>query len=430
MYLQRRRRKWYALHDIPQDVQKALGRVRFCQSLDTEDRSTAERRAAPLKVRWLGEIKQARTGNGDHIEQDAQFWRRLLKDTTDEDERDLIVEQIMSEGRDRAETAAAKAGFVDHREPGYEELPAVQESRRFVAVATGALVRFDEHLDEYIASLTNHEAKTVAMKQATIRKFCEGFQYIADVERKGVQRWVNQQVQQNGKKPATVRRDLGDIRGYWTYLQSVEAASDSVLPFEKLTLPKLGKAANGDTREPFEAADVVKLWKAAKAREDHQLADLIELAMWTGARIEELCALKVEKVGRDYFDVEDAKTAAGWRRVPIHSKLKKTVARLAKASTDSYLVSGLGVNKYGDRSGAIGKRFGTLKTSLGFQKDKHVFHSIRKTVATLLENAGVPEGVAADIIGHEKPNITYGLYSGGANMATKRKAIEKLRYPL
>ena len=60
---------------------------------------------------------------------------------------------------------------------------------------------------------------------------------------------------------------------------------------------------------------------------------------------------------------------------------------------------------------------------------EHVFHSIRRTVATLLENAGLAEGVAADIIGHEKPTMTYGLYSGGASLEVKREAIEKLSYP-
>jgi hypothetical protein len=29
--------------------------------------------------------------------------------------------------------------------------------------------------------------------------------------------------------------------------------------------------------------------------------------------------------------------------------------------------------------------------------------------ATLLENVGIPEGVAADIIGHDKTTMTYGL---------------------
>ena len=72
--------------------------------------------------------------------------------------------------------------------------------------------------------------------------------------------------------------------------------------------------------------------------------------------------------------------------------------------------------------------FGLLKTRLGFGPE-HVFHSIRKTVATLLEDAQCPEGIAADIIGHDKPTMTYGLYSGGSSIATRREWIEKaVRY--
>ena len=92
-----------------------------------------------------------------------------------------------------------------------------------------------------------------------------------------------------------------------------------------------------------------------------------------------------------------------------------------------YVLAKLTANKYGDRSGAVGKRFGRLKKRLGFGP-AHVFHSIRKTVTTQLENAGVPENVAADLLGHDKPRITYGLYSGGTSLAVKAKALAKLAY--
>jgi len=46
----------------------------------------------------------------------------------------------------------------------------------------------------------------------------------------------------------------------------------------------------------------------------------------------------------------------------------------------------------------------------------------------MLENAGVVENVAADIIGHDKPTMTYGLYSGGNSWAVKRATIEKFGY--
>lgn len=68
-----------------------------------------------------------------------------------------------------------------------------------------------------------------------------------------------------------------------------------------------------------------------------------------------------------------------------------------------------------------------LKTKLGFKRT-HVFHSIRNTVSTLLDQAGAQESIAADILGHEKKTMTYGLYSGGSSMAQKIEAIEKINY--
>jgi len=55
----------------------------------------------------------------------------------------------------------------------------------------------------------------------------------------------------------------------------------------------------------------------------------------------------------------------------------------------------------------------SVKKELGFGR-VDVFHSIRKTVVTILENAGVPENVVADIVGHEKATMTYGLYTNGS----------------
>ena len=68
-----------------------------------------------------------------------------------------------------------------------------------------------------------------------------------------------------------------------------------------------------------------------------------------------------------------------------------------------------------------------MKSANGFGK-QHVFHSIRKTVVTILENAGVAENVVADIVGHEKTTMTFGLYSGGVSLAVKRNALDKLAY--
>jgi hypothetical protein len=127
------------------------------------------------------------------------------------------------------------------------------------------------------------------------------------------------------------------------------------------------------------------------------------------------------------ISIVDAKTESGKRIIPIHENILPKIKNLIDTSTDEYLISGLTFNQFKDRSNAVGKQFGRLKTKHGFD-DLHVFHSIRKTVTTILENSGVSENIAADILGHEKPRITYGLYSGGTNLEVKREAINKISF--
>ena len=76
------------------------------------------------------------------------------------------------------------------------------------------------------------------------------------------------------------------------------------------------------------------------------------------------------------------------------------------------------------RSSAISKRFGRLNTRLGYRQNQ-VFHSFRDTAMTMFEQADVPENIAMDIVGHEKPNITFGHYSGGTSMEQKYDAVCK-----
>lgn len=430
MYLQLRRRLWYALHEIPTDVRPVLGKPRFCRSLETENQKTAERRAAILEQRWKREIEQARGKAIDPLEDDARYWQRVLREAP-EDEKPVILDMISDEAQEMVERAAERAGVTDWKDPAIYELAAHEDAGRFYALATGKLTRMDEHLDEWLATLTN-EAKSKDMKKSTVLKFAERFPYVQDVKRKDVQRWVNGLVQEEGKKAATVRRALSEVRGYWAYLMSIEIIPEDILPFEKLSLPKDGaKEAVRDERRAFTPEDVVALIRAAEAKGDTQLADLIRLGMWTGARLEELCALKIASVHAGYFEVEDAKTAAGWRRVPIHPKLAPTLACLIEASKkakDEYVMAGLTPNKYMDRSNAIGKRFGRLKSDAKFGS-QYVFHSIRHTVATMFKSLRVEEAIAADILGHEHDRITYGRYGDATYWKTLVDVVGLLDYP-
>ena len=64
---------------------------------------------------------------------------------------------------------------------------------------------------------------------------------------------------------------------------------------------------------------------------------------------------------------------------------------------------------------------------MGFER-RYIFHSFRKTVVTQLEQAGISENLIADIVGHHKPRITYGLYRSGSSLEQKLKEINSIKY--
>src|SRR5690606_27628255 len=108
----------------------------------------------------------------------------------------------------------------------------------------------------------------------------------------------------------------------WRYLQDIEKAPGELQPFVVPSFSK--KGSNGKTTtgkggwEPFTPEEVVALLRAAIEKEDYELAELIRLGMYSGARIEELCALKVADCTSEVFTITDSKTNAGIRQVPVH----------------------------------------------------------------------------------------------------------------
>lgn len=204
-------------------------------------------------------------------------------------------------------------------------------------------------------------------------------------------------------------------------------------PFLGHELPngkKKGKKKE-DKRLAFKVDEIKKLYDFAISKKKNQVALTIKIAGYTGCRIEEICRLTkshiVAENGISSLYIEEGKTDASIRKIPIHSDLKPLIEELANNAdkNDGYLIKGSTGNKYGNRSNSIGKTFGRLKTELGYDS-RHVFHSIRKTVATVLEHNDVKPLVIVSIMGHETGTITFDIYSEGASAKQKLDAIKTL----
>lgn len=418
-YVEQRRRGWYFVIDIPLKLRSLYDRKkRIVQSLGTDSRSEAVIRAKPLTAKFKAEFEAYRTGRSplsiDFISQVFE-WRQDYKAAASQPELKSMYDDALE----------------DHAAQLAKIMP--KQADALQGLIRSEFILVTEHLDAFVSFQKQRvEAKTADMRRSDIIKFAETYQTTDKITRKAVKRWVAE-LEGKGLKRATLTRKLGALRAYWRFMQDGDLLARDDDPFANVLSgdrQRRVKTGIGGSWEPFADTQVLSLLRKAqnKRKPDYQLADLIRLGMWTGCRIEELCSLKVEHVFTGHIQIVDAKTPKGIREVPIHRELVPTLARLTQQSTDGYVLSGLDTdNKYSSRSSAIGKRFGKLKLAEGFSS-QHVFHSIRKTVVTILENAEVPEGIVADIVGHEKQTMTYGLYSGGSSLERKADALSRLHY--
>lgn len=418
-YLELKGNTYYVKLTIPKKSRQHLGKFRYYKSLKTSDRKTAERRALPHIYKWKTEISNTNLYlekyPQEDVRLDALHYREVLNGAESGNDLDA-VESISHVITDRADKICDTRNYT--------------QAKEFADIAFGVVVYATDYIDDWVKQL-RCDPKTVDMMRTDVWRFFKLYPNVNALEYSHVRAWVDGEFA-NGISIKTLQRRITFFRNFWHYLGIMKIITPREFPFGRkdfgYSREKLDKAANKNKWLPFEATEVVRLWHSAKDAGDDQLADLIVLGAYTGCRIEELCSLKKAQISNGVISIDDAKTSSGSRNIPIHKHIAGLINRLTHESHDEYLLGGLTLNKYGDRSNAIGKRFGRLKASLGFGT-KYVFHSLRKSFVTLCENAGISENVCADLVGHKKPRMTYGHYSGGNKLPTLTEAMNRIEYP-
>ena len=418
-YLQKRRRQWYAILEIPKTLRQQFGRPRFVQSLETESLSVAEKKVLPVIVGWRRQIDLAR---GADIGTDDELLATVMRVRRD-------TQRAKVDGRELAELQMAQEEFAMMEALGPNNDYSGDDTLfNAVSIAHGKTHLLREHIEEFLSS-RDVAPKTTDMQRRDLGLFAKKFQYAHDATRLKVIDWVNVTLgAERNLSLGTRSRMISAARVYWDYLEKNKGLTIPS-PLHKVLPPKPKKKTKAmieAQRKAFRVSDYHKLLASCA---DDTLKDLITLAAYTGCRIEELCILKLENVSDDKVEIVDAKSEAGWRTIPIHHHIAQTVARLVATSTDGYLLSGLTFNKYGNRSNAIGKSFGRLKKQVGYG-ESYVFHSFRKGFATQLENANIPVNVSARLMGHEVQGQTFGNYSDGLALKGLKEAISHVDWSL
>jgi integrase len=162
----------------------------------------------------------------------------------------------------------------------------------------------------------------------------------------------------------------------------------------------------------------------------------------TGARLEELCQLRVddfiEQQGIQCIRIDDSregqnlKNASSRRMLPLHPALidlglLQHVESVRSAGTDRLFPELEAVR--GKLGHAPSKWFGRYKTKQGITDPRKTFHSFRHTLIDDLRDAGVQDSLIKRIAGHEDGAVTFSIYGSRSPLTAMAQALASIDIP-
>ena len=236
-----------------------------------------------------------------------------------------------------------------------------------------------------------------------------------------------------GLHPQTVNKHLSLISSVLRW--AVRHGHATVNPAEGLTLEKTTRP--DEERLPYSPDDLQRIINNLHTAPPPAWIPIV--AMFTGARREEICSLTakdfIEVDGIWCVDINESgekhvKTQASIRTVPIHPRLIELgLMEYMKYQPAKGNIWGLEVWR-----GSAGKKYGNLYNAWNRERitddQKKVFHSFRHNVGNALKQASIAEIVIGEILGHANSNISTGRYGKKFNPARLLEAINCLQYDL
>lgn len=152
--------------------------------------------------------------------------------------------------------------------------------------------------------------------------------------------------------------------------------------------------------------EIAELWKRA----DDPAVQEVLMLIYSGLRVGEFLALTAGDVDIEarFVYIRRSKTAAGRRKVPIHSRTL-SFWKDRKEQAGEFLIPVNAASRPDPRYKRYKERFFRVFDSAGLQR--HLPHDTRHTTASMLHAAGVNPYEVKLILGHATADITEGIYT-------------------
>ncbi len=413
---------WHVRLDVPMDVRihpDFFMKKVLTKSLATGNRQAAKTASLSILAEWKSKIQAARAG------QISPMWRMEAEDL-----RHKVYEAIARapsddiSGPHEVRDVGIVKIILKHglSEPNIKQLKEIVkgEARQTTSINETLIKEFQQYQSDY-----NVIDKTAHTQASFVRRYANFLTAQSlQIDHDSFETFLAQlQLSRQSKQTA-----IFACRAFWKFLITKDKRlKDKINPFADHRIASMRKEQTKASYSAFTNEEVEKLYAAALISGDDVLAQTIMIGAYTGCRIEEICQIHTSRITDTSFTVINAKTDAGNRTLAIPTKLQPIFEKLASETRDGFLIKSSGNNKYGKRSDPISKRFGRLKKRMDFDSNK-VFHSIRKTAATILEREGVAPLTIMSMLGHARGTVTFDVYAKGPTVEQMREALDRIKF--
>ena len=416
---------------VPLALRQSVGKTEFRRSLRTKDAATARQRALELSL----------SVEAFGVTKDISDFPHLLGANPDVKK---LIEVDFERGIFRADTpqesalmASIVANHADVRKV------AAQSGIASVLPSSKCGKNLEEATKEYLAEKkTTIAAATLLKHKGALKAFIEatGNTDVAMVRVLNVTDF-KKKLLANGRAATTINDQLSALKSFFDYCIGNKVVT-MVNPAQGLLIP--GANNKAESYDPFIGEELQKIFEAGLYLKKSKLPDLYWgslLALFTGARAEELASLDLSQIfqvkGIYIIHILDGKTVNAKRRVPVHDQLIALgfldYVACVKGAGYTKLFPHLQDGKNGYKKNMC-RQFGEYLDlpEVNIVSPLKVFHSFRHTVVTALTNAGVNDGLKRALVGHDIDTRTSAhddyIHASMLTVPNLQIAINKLQY--
>jgi integrase len=503
LYLTQRNSTYYFRRAIPPELRSILGAREFTFSLGTKDKDEAKRLRSAHAVRTDQLIDEAlaslspvprpvtppaaamaiseeelewealdrqemaeKEARREELSEYIDFLKDRLRGSTREMPRELRAFRYILEGhqfdaellKDQLTVARAEKRELERKLEQTSTVPAPHPVSGS-PMLSGAAVWLDEGIVDGWATERKPKQKGLDAHQAVARWLYErvGRKPVDQLTRQDVLTFKSKLLEE-GQTPANIKQKLSRLRTLLQWAADNGHAPSNVA--HGITIKDTQAAKN--KRKPFDLAALNAIFASpVYAKGERPTQGRGEAAYWipllalfTGARMEELGQLRPSDIielaypdpdgteQRGWFislievegeDGTELKTAESERLIPVHPELKRlgfiAFAEAAREQSRERLFDKLTPGPYGNLTHKWGQWFGRyLRDACQVTDKRMTFHSFRHTFTDYVRRPDIPEGIQRQLVGHSSKDV-HDDYGAGYNLYWLVEAMKLYKVP-